>query len=114
MLTVETMRKIRLARHRDGKPIGQIAREFNHSKNTVKKVLRSETTVFRYERNSQPRPTLGPFVESLEARLQEDQKLPKSLFALAALRSVPQAGSQLIRARCAPLSPASGFPVSRS
>ncbi|MCG6945284.1 MAG: hypothetical protein LJE87_08040, partial [Deltaproteobacteria bacterium] len=33
------------------------------------------------------------------------------LFALAALRSVPQAGSQFLRARCAPLSPASGFPV---
>ncbi|MCG6945176.1 MAG: hypothetical protein LJE87_07495, partial [Deltaproteobacteria bacterium] len=33
-------------------------------------------------------------------------------FALAALRSVPQAGSQFLRARCAPLSPASGFPVS--
>jgi hypothetical protein len=36
------------------------------------------------------------------------------LFALAALRSVPQAGSQFLRARCAPLSPASGFPVSWS
>ena len=77
MLTVETIRKIRLAKHRDGKAIRQIAREFNHSKNTVKKGLRSEETVFRYERNSQPRPKLGPFVESLEARLEEDQKLPK-------------------------------------
>jgi transposase len=77
MLTVETIRKIRLARHRDGKPIRQIARDLNHSKNTVKKVLRSEATVFHYERNSQPRPKLGPFVESLEARLEQDQKLPK-------------------------------------
>ena len=77
MLTVETIRKIRLARHRDGKPIRQIARDLNHSKNTVKKVLRSEATVFHYERNSQPRPKLGPFLESLEARFEEDQKLPK-------------------------------------
>jgi hypothetical protein len=43
------------------------------------------------------------------------------LFALASLRSVPhrkrylrQAGSQFLRARFAPLSPASGLPVSRS
>jgi len=41
MLIVETIRKIRLAYHRDEKPIRQIARELRLSKNTVKKVIRS-------------------------------------------------------------------------
>lgn len=48
MLIVETIRKIRLAHHRDGKSIRQIARDFRLSKNTVKKVLRSDATEFTY------------------------------------------------------------------
>ncbi|MBE1427210.1 hypothetical protein H4684_003900 [Desulfomicrobium macestii] len=34
MLTVETIRKIKLAHGRDEKSIGQIARDFNLSRNT--------------------------------------------------------------------------------
>ena len=44
MLIVETIRKIRLAYHRDHKPIREIARDFNLSRNTVKKILRSNAT----------------------------------------------------------------------
>jgi Mor family transcriptional regulator len=50
MLIVETIRKIRLAHHRDGKSIRQIAREFRLSKNTVKNIIRSGVTELVYRR----------------------------------------------------------------
>ena len=73
---METIQKIRLAWFRHGKKIRQIARELNLSRNTVRKVLRSEETAFEYERTTQPRPKLGPFVETLEKWLSEDQAQP--------------------------------------
>jgi transposase len=76
MLTVETIRKIRLARLRQGKSIREIAREYHVSRNTVRKALRSDSTEFVYERTIQPRPRLGPFVEVLEKQLAEDSELP--------------------------------------
>ena len=36
---METIKKVRLAARRDGKPIKQIARELRLSKNTVRKIL---------------------------------------------------------------------------
>jgi transposase len=76
MLIVETIRKIRCAHQRDGKSIRQIAREFHLSRNTVKKVLRGDATEFTYARAAQPLPKLGPFTETLEARLTADAALP--------------------------------------
>jgi transposase len=77
MLTVETIRKIRLSVHRDGKSIRQTAKNLHLSRNTVRKAIRSEETAFQYKRSSQPRPKLAPFLESLKGRLEEDKKLPK-------------------------------------
>jgi transposase len=74
MLIVKTTRKIRCAYGRDGKSIRQIARDFNLSRNTVKKVLRGDVTEFTYLRTSQPMPKLGPFEESLVAHLSTDAK----------------------------------------
>ena len=79
MLIVETIRKIRLASFRDKKSIRQIAKEFNLSRNTVRKVLRSGETSFAYQRKSQPRPKLGPYVDRLNNNLRDDQKLPRRL-----------------------------------
>lgn len=70
---METIAKIRRAYHRDNKPIRQIAREMNLSRNTVRKIIRSETTELHYERKTQPRPKLEPFKEQLIAALKEDQ-----------------------------------------
>jgi len=72
MLIVETIRKIRCAYHRDGKKIRQIARDFNLSKNTVKKVIRGDATEFTYDRKDQPLPKLGPYQEHLIASLTAD------------------------------------------
>jgi transposase len=77
MLTVETIRKVRLSVHRDGKSIRQTARELNLARNTVRKVIRTQKTAFEYKRESQPLPKLGPYVVLLEERLSQDQKLPK-------------------------------------
>lgn len=77
MLIVETIRKIRVAYHRDGRAIRQIARDFNLSRNTVKRVIRGDATEFTYERSSQPMPKLGPYEESLVAYLEADRALPR-------------------------------------
>ncbi|MGE4538345.1 MAG: hypothetical protein AB7D37_14815 [Desulfovibrio sp.] len=70
---METIKKVRLAAMRQEKPIKQIAWELRRSKNTVRKILRGDLTVLRYERRVQPRPRLGAFVASLERRLEEDK-----------------------------------------
>jgi transposase len=77
MLIVETIRKIRCAYQRDGKSIRQIARDFHLSRNTVKRVLRSEATEFTYERTAQRLPKLGPFEDTLLAALATDASKPR-------------------------------------
>jgi transposase len=77
MLIVETIRKIRCAYHRDKKKIRQIAREFNLSKNTVKKVIRGDATEFVYDRQRQTLPKLGPFEEALLKQLETDSTKPR-------------------------------------
>ena len=72
---VETIRKIRLAA-RDGKGIRQITKDYNVSRNTVRKVLRSAQTRFEYHREAVYRPKLGPFIDTLTAFLKHDQQLP--------------------------------------
>ena len=76
MLTVETIRKIRLAARDGKKSIRQVAKDFNVSRNTVRKVLRSDQTRFEYHRDTIHRPKLGPFVDTLSALLKNDQPLP--------------------------------------
>jgi DNA-binding NarL/FixJ family response regulator len=53
MLTVETMRKIRVASSK-GKSIRRISRELNVSRNTIRKVLRGGMTEFECESRRQP------------------------------------------------------------
>ena len=77
MLIVETIRKIRLSVHRDGKALRKTAEDLNLSRNTVRKVIRSEETAFTYKRKKQPMPKLGEFVDELAGKLERDKKLPK-------------------------------------
>ena len=76
MLCVETIGKIRRRRLVQGESISAIARDLGLSRNTVKRALRSEGDGFEYRRSSQPRPKLGPFLETLEAWLEAEEKLP--------------------------------------
>lgn len=77
MLIVETIRKIRLSVHRDGKSLRKTAEDLNLSRNTVRKVIRSQETAFTYRRENQPMPKLGAYVDMLAEKLERDKKLPK-------------------------------------
>jgi Mor family transcriptional regulator len=50
MLIVETIRKIRLSVQRDGRSIRDTAKKLGISRNTVRKVVRSQQTAFHYQR----------------------------------------------------------------
>jgi transposase len=69
MLVVETVAKIRRAYFVQGKAIKAICREMHVSRKVVRKVLRSEATEFRYEREDQPLPRLGLWLEELDQLL---------------------------------------------
>jgi len=75
VLTVDDYGAIRRAR-RDGKSIHQIARDLNHSRNTVRKILNdpqpgpSPATKPRFP------PVLGPVLPILEQILRDDQEAP--------------------------------------
>ena len=73
---METIRKIRLAARVQGKSIRQISRDLRLSRNTVRKVLRSDETRLEYHRESVHRPQLGAFVETLSTWLEAEQLLP--------------------------------------
>ena len=65
---METIAKIRRDHFRDGKNIKAIARTRGLSRNTVRKVLRSEETAFRYARQA---PTVYPKLGAFQAQLEE-------------------------------------------
>src|ERR1044072_3089610 len=66
MLVVETIARIRREHFVKGKSIKEIVRDLKVSRNTVRKVLRSGGTSFEYEREVQPRPKLGRWMEELD------------------------------------------------
>lgn len=67
---------IRTAHRVYGKKIKQIARETGHSRNTIKKVLRSEHSGYK-SRIKQPFPVLGPYLKIIDKWLQDDKQRPK-------------------------------------
>jgi transposase len=69
MLVVETIAKIRRAYFVHGQPIKAICRDLGVSRKVVRKVIRSEATEFRYEREAQPLPKIGPWSEKLNQLL---------------------------------------------
>jgi transposase len=69
MLIVETIGRIRREYFVQGKSIKEIARDLRLSRNTVRKVLRSDETSFSYARQVQPRPKLGRWREELDRLL---------------------------------------------
>jgi transposase len=73
---VETIGKIRRRRLVEGESISAIARDLGLSRNTVKRALRFEGEAYEYHRRQQPRPQLGPYLPTLEAWLEAEEKLP--------------------------------------
>ena len=73
---METIAKIRRMYHVDGKAIKAIARELNISKNTVKKVIRSNETKFELAKYTKNKPVIGKHLEVLKQLLAENSKEP--------------------------------------
>jgi transposase len=58
---------------RQKKPIKEICRELRIPRKVVRKVLRSEATEFRYERETQPLPRIGPWQAELDGLLKANE-----------------------------------------
>jgi hypothetical protein len=109
MLVLETVAKIRRAYFVQRKTIKAICRELRVSRKVVRKVLRSEATEFRYERDEQPLPRIGPWQDELDGMLASNESKPArerlTLIRLfEALRGLGYAGGyDAVRALCAGL-----------
>jgi len=76
MLIVETIGRVRRAHLREGKSIKEIARALKISRNTVRKILRSNETWFSYEREIQPHPKLGRWKADVDRMLTKNADAP--------------------------------------
>ena len=77
MLVVETIARIRREYFVKGKPIKEIVRDVKVSRNTVRKVIRSQATAFTYDRRVQPMPKLGPWTAERERMLEANETKSK-------------------------------------
>ena len=76
MKGVDTVARIRREFFVRGRTIKEIVRELHVSRNTVRKVLRSNETAFDYERSVQPRPKLGAWKPELDRMLATNDARP--------------------------------------
>jgi transposase len=76
MLIVETIGKVRRAYFVQGRSIKAICRELGLSRKVVRKVIRSEATEFRYEREVQPFPRIGAWKDRLDHLLAANEQKP--------------------------------------
>jgi transposase len=77
MIGVDLIGQIRRAYFEQRRPIKEIVRTFSVSRATVRKVVRSQATEFKYERTVQPAPKLGEWVAILNEILEKEAKLPR-------------------------------------
>lgn len=73
---MESIAKIRRMYHVEGKAIRAIARELGISKNTVKKIIRSDTTKFELAKYEKKKPLIGEYLARLDELLKENLKEP--------------------------------------
>ena len=76
MVGVDLIGDIRRAYFEQRRPIKEIVRRLSVSRATVRRVVRSQKTVFTYERAVQPAPKLGEWVAVLTGILEREAKLP--------------------------------------
>mgnify|MGYP001189163444 CR=1 FL=1 len=77
MIDVDRIGEIRRAYFEQGLPIKEIVRRLSVSRATVRKMVRGQATAFRYERDVQPAPKLGKWLEVLTEILKREAALPK-------------------------------------
>ncbi len=63
---MDTIARVRRAFHAQGWSMKWIAREPHVSRNTIRTILRSGEADFTYEREHQPLPKIGPWVEHVD------------------------------------------------
>ena len=73
---MDTIARVRRAFHVQGWSVKRIVRELHVSRNTVRKILRSDETDFSYERERQPMPRIGPWQAQLEQLLTSNEGKP--------------------------------------
>lgn len=76
MKRVDTIARVRRAFRVQGWSVKKIVRELHVSRNTVRKILRSDETDFSYERERQPMPRMGPWQGQLEQLLSSNEGKP--------------------------------------
>ncbi|BCH56744.1 IS21 family transposase [Agrobacterium vitis] len=76
MKRVDTIARVRRAFHVQGWSMKKIARELHVSRNTVRKILRSDETDFSYERERQPLPKTGAWQAEIERFLATNEGRP--------------------------------------
>ena len=74
---MEMVARIRREHFVQGKTIKAISRDLGIARNTIRKILRSGETSFAYEREVQPHPKLGQWMEELERRLTVNDRLSR-------------------------------------
>src|SRR5450631_3564938 len=77
MIGVDLIGQIRRAYFEQHRSIKEIVRTLTVSRATVRKVIRSHKTEFKYARGVQPTPKLGDWVEVLTEIIEKEAKLPK-------------------------------------
>ena len=73
---METIGRIRREHLSKGKSIREIARDLKISRNTVRKIIRSDETALSYERQIQPRPKLGRWKADIDRMLATNAEAP--------------------------------------
>jgi len=77
MIGVDLIGDIRRAYFEEGLPIKEIVRRLSVSRSSVRKVVRGQATVFKYDRGVQPAPKLGAWLAVLTEILAAETKLPR-------------------------------------
>src|SRR5690606_40458213 len=77
MKSVDTIARVRRASHVQGWSLKRISRELHVSRNTLRRILRSNVTSFSYEREHQPMPKVGPWQVQLDALLDGNDAKPR-------------------------------------
>jgi len=77
VIGVDLIGQIRRAFFEQRRAIKEISRELRVSRTTVRKVVRSGASEFKYAREVQPSPKLGEWIEVLTEILEAEGKLPK-------------------------------------
>ena len=86
MLVVETIGRIRREHFVQGKSIKEIARDLKLSRNTVRKVLRSDETSFSYEREVAAAPKLGRWKDETRSAAGEQREQASARERLTLIR----------------------------